>query len=67
MNLTDYDNLRSAVQVAAQTAYVQALVAGDTERAVALFPVAQHGSIEESVLRDLGFEPEADAIYNQEP
>jgi len=64
MMLDQYDSLRASVRTAAQAAYVQALIAGDAEQAVALFEVAQYGSLEESVLRDLGFDEEADEIHS---
>lgn len=63
MTIEQLDALRARVRTAAQSAYVSALIAGDGEQAVALFEAAQYGSLEEPVLRGLGFDAEADELY----
>lgn len=52
--ISELDALRRDAKAAAQTAYVNALIAGDAETAVSLLPASQHGTLEQHLLEQLG-------------
>ena len=52
--ISELDQLRRDAKAAAQRSYVEALVAGNVDLAVALLPASQHGTLERAILVDLG-------------
>jgi hypothetical protein len=48
--IAELEDLRRQAKVAAQAAYVAALIAGDAEDAMALLPASQHGTLERNLL-----------------
>lgn len=60
--ISELDQLRRAAKAAAQTAYVNALIAGDGELAVSLLPASQHGTLERDVLADLDLVDQYDEL-----
>lgn len=60
--ILELDQLRRDAKAAAQRSYVEALVAGNVDAAVALLPVSQHGTLERALLGELGLAERYDAL-----